>query len=639
MAKESKEKEEVKEKKEIKHEKDTKDNTKQEKVAKEHEEKEPKDYKKKEKKEHEDDESEELVDKVSNKFWIFMGLIIVLALIAFGVKYYMGPDGPGQSGTDNMSLITGEGSVELEFYVMSQCPYGLQVEDSIAPVLKTMGENIKFTIDFIAQDMGEGKFKSLHGQPEVDENIRQLCAIKYNPDEYMDFIICQNKDINNAEKNFDDCADSAGLDTESVNACAEGEEGAGLLSESIERSQEREARGSPTIYLNGEEYQGKRDTESFQSAICNEIDHPACSEVSACSDDTDCSVKEGKIAKCLNPGTSEAECTYSEPVKVYMVVLNDKECQTCDTTRIIMVTEQLFPGVVIENVDISTEEGKAVADAYGLTYLPAYIFSSELEDTNTWQANSQIRGSFEKVGDNYKLMDAATGANHFIDEEKRKEQEEMLNNYPKQNLKVMGYDSDKPRVDYFVMAFCPYGNPADEAASELYKLFGAKVEIVPHYIISVSGDKIQSLHGEQEGNQGVRELCALEELGYEDFFKFTLEVNKMCNSGNADTCWESAAKRVGVDVEAIEDCESSRKLNMAMEQGDVISQLKTMSNGQLVTPLASPTFLINGKTYDGSRDAESIKQALCAAFDKAPEECSEQVESASTAAASSGACN
>ena len=43
----------------------------------------------------------------------------------------------------------------------------------------------------------------------------------------------------------------------------------------------------------------------------------------------------------------------------------------------------------------------------------------------------------------------------------------MLKSYPEANLKALGYDSDKPRLDYFVMAFCPFGNPADQAASEL----------------------------------------------------------------------------------------------------------------------------------------------------------------------------
>ena len=73
------------------------------------------------------------------------------------------------------------------------------------------------------------------------------------------------------------------------------------------------------------------------------------------------------------------------------------------------------------------------------------------------------------------------------------------------------------------------------------------------------------------------------------------------------------------------------KLEIAAEQDEITSQLKTMRQGQLVTPSASPTFLINGKTYEGGRDAESMKKALCALFDSAPEECSEELSASSDA--------
>lgn len=580
--------------------------------------------------------SENINDKSSKKAWLYAVVLIGLALIAFGWNY-TNNNGDTMPGDYSDLELSESGSARLEFYVMSQCPYGTQVEDSIIDVLGTMGDSLDFTIDYIANDLGDGEFSSLHGQPEVDENIRQLCAMKYNPYEYMEFIICQNKDIMNADKTFEKCADSAGLDYESVNACFESGEGADLLSESIKRAEAREARGSPTIYLDGEAYDGKRDSDSFLKAICVKVEHPACTGLPVCSDDTDCPAKEGKIPKCLNPGTEGAECSYVDSVKVYMVVLNDKECSTCDTTRIVEVTEQLFPGVEIEYVDISSKDGKAVADMFDVEYLPAYILTKELEDTSTWQENLQVRGAFEKVGENYKLLDAATGAIWAVDAEKREEQEALLSNYPDENLKVLGYDSDKPRLDYFVMAFCPYGNPADEAASELYKLFGDKIEIVPHYIISVSGDKVQSLHGEQEGNQGVRELCALEELGYEDFFKFTLGINKDCSSGNVDTCWEGVAESVGVDIEAIKHCESSGKLDIAEEQDAIIKKLLTLDRtGQLSMPRASPTFLINGETYSGGRDPESIKKVLCALFESTPKECSTTISASS--AASDGNC-
>ncbi len=574
---------------------------------------------------------EALAEKVSNKFWIFLGLIIVLALIAFGVKYYYSVDGGDSDSIKYNNMTEGE-SVSIEFYVMSQCPYGTQVEDSIAPVLKLMGNSINLSIDYIASELGDGNFRSLHGQPEVDENIRQLCAIKYNPDEYMDFIICQNKDIRNADKTFEDCADSAGLDIESVKACAEGEEGAVLLSESSKRAQEREARGSPTIYINGEQYDGRRDTESFQSAICMEIDHPACSEMPPCSSDMDCPPKEGKIAKCMDAGTPEAKCSYVDPVKVYMVVLNDKECAACDTTRIIDITKQLFPGIVIEGIDISTEAGREVAEMYELTYVPAYIFTSDIEDTNTWQTNLQVRGAFEKVGENYKLMDAATGATHFIDKEAEAKFMQSIGITPGDN---------KPQVDFFIMSYCPYGNQAEELIEPVYDLLGDSAEFIPHYVIYSnyqgggedycidSESRYCSMHGVQEMRQGIREACVYKHIGTDKFFEFAIAMNTACSAGNADTCWKPVAEGMGIDTDMIEQCVD--------EEGEIIAEAD-LQLGNTLSVTGSPAVFIDGQRFNGERSEEGYKQALCAAFDNAPDECSEQLKGTAEATAPSGSC-
>ena len=87
------------------------------------------------------------------------------------------------------SKYTGE-KVKLDFYVMSQCPYGTQVEDVIYPVLDKLGDSVEFSLNFISTDLGDGNFKSLHGEPETKGNIVQLCAIKYNPTTYMDLVVC-----------------------------------------------------------------------------------------------------------------------------------------------------------------------------------------------------------------------------------------------------------------------------------------------------------------------------------------------------------------------------------------------------------------------------------------------------------------
>ncbi|MGM5488862.1 MAG: hypothetical protein ACQESG_07990 [Nanobdellota archaeon] len=507
---------------------------------------------------------------------------------------------PAEEEPSETTTTAGE-QVSLQMYVMSQCPYGTEVVDAIAPVKEKLGDRLDLQIEYITypEEMYQGKedqfcidgMCSMHGISEVKGDIVQLCAMEHNPDTYLDMLTCMNQDMNAIPDNWEECAQ--GLDIEAIRSCYEGTEGRQLLNDSAAKAINAGAQGSPTLFLNEEPYSGGRTETDFMRSLCAAFDErPA-----ACAD-------------------------VPEPTAVGLTVLTAEDCETCNPSQLITVSKNLFPGLEVTEVEATSEEGKALVENYNLEVAPSLLFESSVTETETWNQRPDLAQAFEQVDDMYKLRDSQTGATYYLDEEKRNAQEEMLENYPEENLEALGYNSSKPRLDYFVMAFCPYGNPADEAAAELQQAFGDEAEIVPHYILGVSGDQIQSLHGEQEGNQGIRELCVLKELGEEKFYEFTLAANDQCTSENADSCWEGVAEDVGIDTGVITSCMED-KLAIAQEQADLNSNLVTLRQGQLVPPSASPTFLLNGKAYTGGRDAESLKAALCAEFESAPAVCDE----------------
>lgn len=55
----------------------------------------------------------------------------------------------------------------VDLFVMSHCPYGLQIEKGILPVLDLLGSKINFTLKFVDYAM--------HGDKEIKENLRQYC--------------------------------------------------------------------------------------------------------------------------------------------------------------------------------------------------------------------------------------------------------------------------------------------------------------------------------------------------------------------------------------------------------------------------------------------------------------------------------
>ncbi|MBD3209188.1 DsbA family protein [Candidatus Woesearchaeota archaeon] len=369
--------------------------------------------------------------------------------------------------------------------------------------------------------------------------------------------------------------------------------------------------GTPGFIINGQKITGALPYQDFLGSICAAVP------------------------------TAEP-CT--DIVQFTVTVLSDEACTGCDVAGIKATTTSLFPGATYKDVDASTEEGQELIEQHQLEYAPAFLFPQDVAETMTWESQPEIQGHFIAIDDGYRLKDASIGAAWPLNEEAQEAYRNRFETYAGENLDVLGATSDKPRLDYFVMAFCPYGNPADEAAAAVHGLLGDAVDIVPHYIIGLQDGQMSSLHGVGEGNQGVRELCALEEYGYDAFFSFVEATNAQCASGNVETCWEAAAAAGGLtesQIAGVNACFDDRWTDITTAQSTTNYALRTINprnQHELIPPLSSPTFLINGEAYLGSRDAESLKQALCDAFVGGEEPSACGTTLTQDAAASSGSC-
>ena len=187
--------------------------------------------------------------------------------------------------------------------------------------------------------------------------------------------------------------------------------------------------------------------------------------------------------------------------------------------------------------------------------------------------------------------------------------------------------TDKPVAQLFVMSFCPYGTQAENAMKPVVDLLGSKTSIEPHFIVSISGTTISSLHGDYEANEDQRQACIWKNYGQATFWTYVAYLNSNCNKGNLDTCWKDAAKTAKVDTTKIENCAKTEGLTL-MKAEEALSQQNGVSG--------SPTLIINGATYNGARTAEAYKQAICSAFNKQPTECTKALNE--TSATASGNC-
>ncbi|MGI5840758.1 MAG: DsbA family protein [Patescibacteria group bacterium] len=179
-----------------------------------------------------------------------------------------------------------------------------------------------------------------------------------------------------------------------------------------------------------------------------------------------------------------------------------------------------------------------------------------------------------------------------------------------------------------------------------------------NYIKASESVYYSSLHGRVEANQNVREICAYNIAQDKNmWWNFVDNVNKNCNQQDADTCWEDQAKAVGYDTNEITKCFNEQGISLIEKEIE-----KTTANN--VT--GSPTLFVNNAKFppeeayiqDGSgtlkigktvvnqndfRSANTLKEAVCAAFKKAPKECkttlSSEAASGGTAASAASSCN
>lgn len=140
----------------------------------------------------------------------------------------------------------------LEVFGMSQCPFSIPALEKIIGAKKDgrLPEDFQLNCHYIAttffscEDPTKLEFRSLHGQPEIEEDIRQLCIKKYHLNKFFDYLLLRNKDVENAD--WQTLAKEAGIDIEVIEKCIS-EEGETLLLEEIDKTAKLSITSSPTF--------------------------------------------------------------------------------------------------------------------------------------------------------------------------------------------------------------------------------------------------------------------------------------------------------------------------------------------------------------------------------------------------------
>jgi hypothetical protein len=158
---------------------------------------------------------------------------------------------------------------EVDLFVMSQCPYGVQAEKGILPVIQKLGSKVNFKLKFVSY--------TLHGKKEFDENLNQYCIEKTQPASLVNYLNCYTVSGDSAA-----CAITAKINKATVASCVSSTDSSLKLTEAfnsggqtppfaVDKAENDKygVQGSPTLVVNGTVLDSGRDSASLMKAICS----------------------------------------------------------------------------------------------------------------------------------------------------------------------------------------------------------------------------------------------------------------------------------------------------------------------------------------------------------------------------------
>lgn len=159
---------------------------------------------------------------------------------------------------------------QLDVYVVSRCPFGLQIQRAIAEAVKTvpsLADHIN--VKYIGSASGNS-ITSMHGDAEAKENLRQICIRQEQKDKYWPYVTCQMKSADAADK----CLTTVGVDTAKLNACvSDTSRGVAYAKDDFALGTKFNVQGSPTLLVNDQQISefdfGGRSAESVKKIICD----------------------------------------------------------------------------------------------------------------------------------------------------------------------------------------------------------------------------------------------------------------------------------------------------------------------------------------------------------------------------------
>ena len=157
---------------------------------------------------------------------------------------------------------------DLKVFIVSQCPFGVKAINAMKELTRNFGDDFTFTVHYIGDVNAEGEPTAMHGQTEVDENIRMLCAAKYyaRKRKYLDYMWCRFQGNDWRTSDWKKCA-RKGISTRVIAKCFR-TEGPAMLLKDTKLARALSIGASPTWLANNRYKFSGIAPENIKKELC-----------------------------------------------------------------------------------------------------------------------------------------------------------------------------------------------------------------------------------------------------------------------------------------------------------------------------------------------------------------------------------
>ena len=355
-------------------------------------------------------------------------------------------------------------------------------------------------------------------------------------------------------------ASEIGLDTTTFNDCLDSGEKESVVQDNFAEGKAKGVSGTPAFFIQGTTEDGSIIEETINGAEPYEV-------------------FKGPIDMML----TGKRLTDNDPA-MEIVVVNDKECDSCDPTQILTILNtQLFPKSTNRIVYISSEEGAAMVKDLKLKVIPSYLFPKDVLIASHNYA--KLQDMLEDKGEWLSIVPGAAGAGRYLEPP-------SVDDDPSKG------PADAPvTIIEFACFQCPFSARAQDTLKDILRDYGDKVRIVfRDFPLDVLHPDASRAHEAAECADEQGKFWGIHDKIYADQADVSIATMK------------GYARDLGLDMDSFNACLDGNAMTAEIEAD--------MADGRRFGVSGTPIFFINGISLSGAQPYEIFKKIIDSELDK-----------------------